>query len=172
MSAGSSICCTFSPCMLRTSAFISVIPVMQRLLLASLVDNDDAALAAGDCAMDADQVALGIDHDDLEVLGRDPVAAEMTGASRTAIDAAWRGAGGVRAGSAVAVGGAVGGVHAMEMMALDDTGEALALAHTDHIDMLADGECRDGDRVTDLDFRVLGPEFAKEAQRGDLVGGQ
>src|SRR5512143_4088743 len=117
MSAGRSICCTFSPCMLRTSAFISVIPVLQRLLLARLVDPDDAALAAGDCAMDADQVALGIDHDNLEVLGRDPVAAERAGAPRAAMGAAWGGAGGVRAGSAVAVGGAVGGVHAMEMVA-------------------------------------------------------
>src|SRR5512142_3160073 len=89
MSAGRSTCCTFSPSMLRTSAFISMIPVLQRLLLARLVDHDNAALAAWHSAVHADQVALCIDHHNLQVLGSHAIAAHMTGAAGTAIDAAW-----------------------------------------------------------------------------------
>src|SRR5512146_1995293 len=106
--------------MLRTSAFISTIPVLQGLLLARLVDHDDAALAARHCTVHADQIALCIDHHHFQVLGGHAVAAQMPGAAGTAIDAAWGGAGRVRTRGSVAVGGAMCRVHAVEMVALND----------------------------------------------------
>ncbi len=62
------------------------------------------------------------------------------------------------------------GVHAMEVVAFDNTGKALAFADTDHIHTLANGKDIHGDLVADIQSMVFGTEFAQEAQGRNLIG--
>src|SRR5215469_14049652 len=51
--------------------------ILRRRPLLGVADQHIAAIGAGDRPLDHDQAALGIDRDDLQVLGRDPLIAEM-----------------------------------------------------------------------------------------------
>src|SRR5690348_4387383 len=53
--------------------------VLRRRPLLGIAHQDIAAIGAGDRTPDHDQAARGIDRDDLQVLGGDPLIAQMAG---------------------------------------------------------------------------------------------
>ena len=89
--------------------------------------EDDAALGAGDGALDEQQAPLGVDRVDGQVLGGLAVEAHATGHPH-ALEDARRGRGATdRARLAVVAVRTVGGADAVEAVTLHDTGGALAL---------------------------------------------
>src|SRR6516164_5431625 len=100
--------------------------ILRRRPLLGVADQHIAAIGAGDRPPDHDQAALGIDRDDLQVLGRDPLIAEMArhllareGTARVLAVAG-------RAMGAVGDRHAMGRPEAAEIVALHHAGETLA----------------------------------------------
>src|SRR5690606_4668857 len=149
------------------------LPFPARLLLARLLDHDETTLATGNSAINSDQVAFRIHHDDFHVLHSDAVHTHVTSTARAFVNAARRGAGSARTGGTVAVGSTMCGVHAMEVIALHASGKALAFADADHIHTLADDEgISNRHLITDLQAVLLGTELAQDAHGGNLIGFQ
>src|ERR1700712_4073809 len=89
-------------------------------------DDDECALGAGYGALDEDDALGGVDCVNREILRRHLLGAHVAGHAQTLEDATRCGAGADRAGLAVVAVRAVRGAHAVEAVALHDTGEALA----------------------------------------------
>jgi hypothetical protein len=136
-------------------------------VLHGAADEDDAAVRAGDRATDQDEVALGVDLDDLEVLHGDALATHAAGHARPAEGAARRRAGADGSRVAVLLLDAVSVAHAGEVVALHDTGVALAAAGARHVDEVTGAERRDGDRRAELGELVA----VGHAQLGDRARG-
>src|SRR5215472_15991343 len=111
--------------------------ILRRRPLLGIADQHIAAIGAGDRPLDHDQAALGIDRDDLQVLGRDPLIAEM---ARHLL--AREGTAGILAVAGRAMGAmrdrhAMGRPEAAEIVALHHAGKALADAVRRDVDELA-----------------------------------
>src|SRR5205085_8638844 len=106
----------------------------------ALADNDDGALGAGHAAADAQQIALAVHKCHLNILRGDSVAAHVASHALALVNAAGRGGLAAGAWRAGAVGSAVRLGLPVEMIAFDGALEALALAGSGHIHMIANGK--------------------------------
>src|SRR5207244_446867 len=88
-------------------------------------DEDDAAVRAGDGALEQDQAVLGVDAGDGDVHGGSALATHATGHPGALEDPARGGAGADGAGLAVGPVDTVTGAEALEVVPLHDTGVAL-----------------------------------------------
>src|SRR5512146_161148 len=104
--------------------------------MSGLLHEDQAAPGARKAALDQEQVAVGVGLDDLDLLGRGLGVAHVAGHPDALVDAPRGRPGTDRAGLAMVV-GAVRRRTAVEVMALDVAGEALALRDPGDVDEIA-----------------------------------
>ena len=124
-------------------------------VLHGVLEEDQGALGAGDGTADGDHVGLGVHLDDLEVLDRDLLGAQVTGHLLAGHDAGGVGVGAHGAHAAVDRADAVAVALDMSVPALDHAGVALALAGTDDVDLVAGGKDVRLDDVADVHFGGL-----------------
>ena len=126
------------------------------------LDQHQTALGAGDGAADSDQVQLGIDLDDVQVLDGDLVTAHLAGADVALEDAAGIRGGTHRAGVTVDRAAAVAHRSTLSAVALDGALIAVALAGAGHVHKVALFEGVSLDDVADVQLgRVLKVELAQ-----------
>ena len=138
----------------------------------SHANADDAVLAARHGALDKNQVLLGVDANDLEVLNGHGIAAHVTRKADALEDAGRRGALADGAGSAMEV-RTVAARAAAEAVALDNALEALTFGDTGNVDLLDLGECLDGLEIANLVLAsVLDADLAQIAGRLSALLGE
>src|ERR671922_1848149 len=94
IAAGSSTSRSFLPSRSRTSTFIvTLLQFLQQLLLSSLFDDDQTALASGHGAMDAKQITLRIHQHHLQRLDSHTLIAHVTRAACVLEHTTWRSTG-------------------------------------------------------------------------------
>jgi hypothetical protein len=130
-------------------------------------DEHDPTVGTGDGAADQDEVALGVDLDDLEVLHGDALATHAAGHAHATEGASRRRAGADGARVTVLLLHTVAVAHAGEVVALHDTGVALAAARAGDVDEVTRAEGRDGDRRAELGELVA----VGHAELGDRTRG-
>src|SRR3954469_24191519 len=116
--------------------------------------DHEAVASARNCAADVEQVVLGVDFRDAEILDRDLIAAHPAAHTHALHDARWERRGADRAGSAMehrAVRGAASG----EVMTLHHALEAFALRLPDDVDRVARLEDVDLHAVSDVRVAVV-----------------
>src|SRR5579872_3741080 len=137
--------------------------------LGRIADQHEAALVAGDCALDQDDAALGVGGDYLEVLRGDPGRPHVARHALVLEDLAGILALTGRAVAPVRDRDAVGRAQAAEVVPLHDALEAAADADAGHVHELAGDEMLHRDLGPDLEERVLvDPEFHDLPLRLDL----
>src|SRR4051794_26196303 len=143
------------------------VPVPPRVFadLAIGPDLHDAVARAGNGAADHEQVLAGVDLDDLEALLRDALVAHLAGAADALHHASGPGGRADRARGAHVV-RAVGLRTGGEVVALDRAREALALRGAGDLDLLADLEHLDRDRVADEQLARVVAELDEVLHRG------
>src|SRR5205823_12620541 len=102
-----------------------------------VADQDDAAARTGDRALQQQEIALDVGADDLEVQRGDLLVADTSGHTGALEHARRRGARTDRARGPVDLVGTVGRRLTLEVVTLHHAGEALALADTRDVDVLA-----------------------------------
>src|SRR5439155_21495011 len=130
-----------------------------------LLHEDERAARTRQRALDEEEVPLGVSANDAQLLDRRALVAHVAGHSEASVDATRRRARTDRARLAVMV-RAVGRGPALEVVALDVAGKALALREARHVDDVARGE-HVGDRnrlakAVVVDF--LDPKLAERAR--------
>src|SRR5918993_2142755 len=139
--------------------------------MSGLLHEDQRPTRAGEAPLDEQQVAVGIGPHDADLLDGHALVAHVAGHLQAAVDAARRGAGADRPGLAVMV-RTVGLGPAVEVVALDVAGKALALGHAGHIDVVARGEqVVDGHRLPELvGAQIVDAELALGLDRLGRLG--
>src|SRR3954453_10201203 len=131
ISAGSSTVPVLSP----AGEMMSTVLIVTSGPLGRSADQDEAAVRTGDGALDEEQSLLRVNGVDGQVLGGDPLVAHATRHAEALEHTARGGAATDGTGRAVLALGAVSGAEALEVVTLHDTGEALALALSGHVDL-------------------------------------
>src|SRR5690606_2064015 len=133
-----------------------------------VADENDAAARAGNGTLDQDETLLSIHRVDLQALHGDALAAHATGPAHALEDTRPGRGGADRAGLAVVAVRTVTRAHALEVVALHDTGEALALGGADDVDELAGFEDLDRDLLPEfIGVGVGGAHLGEVAARRD-----
>src|SRR5882757_2749093 len=96
-------------------------------------DQDEAAVRTGDGSLDEEQSLLRVNSVNGQVLGGDPLVAHTARHTHALEHTARGGAATDGTGRAVLALDSVAGAEATEVVALHDTGEALALALAGHV---------------------------------------
>src|SRR5687767_9297354 len=119
------------------------------IVLLRLLHDEQAVARPGHRTLDQDEVALRVDLHDRELLDGHPLVAHVTGHAGALPDAAGVGPRADRAGRPMMV-GAVRLRPALEVVAGDDAGEAVALADPGHVNELSGLEQADLQLLADL----------------------
>ena len=147
--------------------------ILLPLRLDAIRDKYHAALGAGDCSSDSDEIVFRIDLYDGEVLNRDVLSAHVARKPLALKDPRRRRARAVGAGVTRNRTGTVRLLEAVVAEPLDGAGVALALGNARNVDRVADGECIGLDDVADAQSRaVVEPKFTQHALERDARLGE
>ena len=142
--------------------------LLDLVVLDGVLQHNQAALGAGDCAADHDHVQLSVDLYNIQILHSNLIYAHLTGANLALVDTGRSGAGVHGAGMSVDRAAAVSGGGTLCAKTLDNALIAMALGDTGHVDLIAGGKDVSLYLVANLQGAVLQAELLENLLEGNI----